>query len=117
MTKAKKLRKLFKHVYYHDGMFGCMPPCLTNVYSTRFVHKVEKARIKPTTVVITFDETVQVFRSTFSVDDQTLLTRLGGAVASGRTLLWMFLTVIGLGQVAFDQLVLKHFFAYFITLL
>ena len=102
-TRAKRLSKLFKHVYYHDGMFKCRSPCLTNVYNTRFVHKAQKARDRPTTIVITFDNTVQIFRSTFSIDEQTLLTRLGGSVSSGRTLLWIFLTLLGLFQVAFDQ--------------
>ena len=35
---------------------------------------------------------------------QTLLTRLGGSVSSGRTLLWILLTLLGLSQVIFDHL-------------
>ena len=105
-TRAKRLRKLFKHVYYHDGIFNCNSPCLTNVFNTRFVHKVGRAREQPSTVVITFDNTVQVIRSTFSINEQTLFSWLGGSVSSGRTLLWIFLTILGAFQVAFGQ----HYF-------
>ena len=112
-TTAKRISKLFTHVYYHDGVFNCSLPCLTNVYNSRFVHKAEKARLKPSTIVITFDNTVQVFRSTFSIDGQTLFTRLGGSVSSGRTLLWIFLTMLGLVQVEFDLFFAQDFNRWF----
>ena len=112
-NRAPRMLKLFTHMYYHDGVFNCKSPCSTNVYSTRFVHKAEKARGKATTVVITFDKNLEIFRSTFSIDEQTLLTRLGGSVSSGRTLLWIFLTLLGVFQVTFDQFFAKiHFKIY-----
>ena len=37
--------------------------------------------------------------SRFSVDPQTLLTRLGGSISSGRTLLWILLSIFGAFQV------------------
>ena len=98
-----RINKLFKHMYYNDGVFDCRSPCLTNVYNTRLFHKTEKARNQSTTVVITFDNTLEVFRSSFSINEQTLLTRLGGSVSSGRTLLWILLGMLGALQVAFDQ--------------
>ena len=96
MNKTAKMNKLFKHLYYHDGTFKCMSPCSTNVYNTRFVHKAVDKR---TRLVITFEKTVEVLQSTFSIDEQTFLTRLGGSVSSGRTLLWIFLTLLGIIQV------------------
>ena len=99
-TKAARINKLFKHLYYHDGVFKCMSPCSSIVYNTRFVHKAEDKR---THLVITFDKTVEVIRSTFSIDEQTFLSRLGGSVSSGRTLLWMILTLVGVIQVVIQS--------------
>ena len=97
-TRAVRISKLFKHLYYHDGRFRCKSPCSKNVYNTRFLHKTENKR---NSLEITFDNTVEVFHSTFSIDEQTFLSRLGGSVSSGRTLLWIFLTLLGVFQVQF----------------
>ena len=50
-------------------------------------------------LVIVFDKMVNVVHSSFSIDGQTLLARLGGSVSSGRTLLWVLLTILGAAQV------------------
>ena len=63
--------------------------------STR--HQAQKKKL-----IITFDNTIEIFQSTFSIDEQTFLTRLGGSVSSGRTLLWLFLTLLGGFQVGVD---------------
>ena len=99
-TTVERIRKLFNNLYYHDFNYGdrCRVPCLTNVYNTRFVHKAKKK--KATILAITFDNTVEVFQSSFSIDEQTFLTRLGGSVSSGRTLLWISLTLLGVVQVS-----------------
>ena len=99
-TTVERIRKLFNNLYYHDFNYGdrCRVPCITNVYNTRFVHKAKKK--KATILAITFDNTVEVFQSSFSIDEQTFLTRLGGSVSSGRTLLWISLTLLGVAQVS-----------------
>ena len=52
-----------------------------------------------TTIMIVFDKTVSVARSRFIVNSQTFLTRLGGAISSGRTLLWIFASLAAAFQV------------------
>ena len=52
-----------------------------------------------TGVELVFDRTISVTRSTFSINEQTFLTRLGGSVSSGRTLLWILVTLLGAPQV------------------
>ena len=52
-----------------------------------------------TGINLVFDRTISVTRSTFSINEQTFLTRLGGSVSSGRTLLWILVTLLGAPQV------------------
>ena len=61
---------------------GCIPPLLTE-----------------NSLVVTFDQTVEVTHSAFGINGQTLLARLGGSVSSGRTLLWLLVTLLGAPQV------------------
>ena len=48
---------------------------------------------------IMYDRKVDVTHSTFSIDEQTLLTKLGGSVSLGRTLLWIIASILGGTQV------------------
>ena len=43
----------------------------------------------------------KVARSSFSINGQTLLTRLGGSVSSGRTLVWIILTILATSKVGY----------------
>ena len=52
-------------------------------------------------LVIVFDKKIEIVRSTFKIDEQTFLTRLGGSVSSGRTVLWILVSLIGAFQVIF----------------
>ena len=96
-TRLAKVKKLFRHVFDHNSKYECRPPCTSFVYNTKFVHKAQRG--SKMSVQITFENSVEVVRSTFSVDEQTFLTRLGGSVSSGRTLLWIFLTLVGIFEV------------------
>ena len=51
---------------------------------------------------LVFDKTLKVGHSAFSIDGQTFLTRLGGSVSSGRTLLWILVSLLGVSQVKFS---------------
>ena len=42
-----------------------------------------------------FDSKVDIVHSSFKIDEQTFVTRLGGSVSSGRTLLWIPLGLLG----------------------
>ena len=46
-----------------------------------------------------YHKTLEVIHSDFNIDSQTFLTRLGGSVSSGRTLLWILVSLLGAAQV------------------
>ena len=94
--KDKELEKIFRQIYLHDFKFNCKTPCTKNVYTSKLTHKI---RLEDIALRITFDSTVNVVNSRFSVDVQTLVTRFGGAVGGGRTLYWLVLTIIAASQV------------------
>ena len=99
-ARLARINKLLKHVYFHDGESQCRPPCSSTLFNTKLIHKAPRTN-NQMSVEITFDNVVQVVHSTLSIDDQTFLTRLGGSVSSGRTLLWIFLALIGMNKVRF----------------
>ena len=46
-----------------------------------------------------FEKILEVGHSTFSINEQTFVTRLGGSVSGGRTLLWILVSLLGASQV------------------
>ena len=68
----------------------------TTKYTTRLLQNVPHDY---STMLVAFDRTVDVTHSTFSINEQTLLTRLGGSVSSGRTLLWILVSLLGATKV------------------
>ena len=98
MDMEAQLFGLFRQVYFHDlrGHFKCKTPCTTYKYTTKFLHDVP---FFSPSIIIVFDRTLSVAQSTFSINSQTLLTRLGGSVSSGRTLLWILITLLGACEV------------------
>ena len=95
-SKDRYMDRLFKPMYFHNRKFECKPPCTKHLYSSRFVHASPSDNMY---LVIVFDKMVNVVHSSFSIDGQTLLARLGGSVSSGRTLLWVLLTILAAAQV------------------
>ena len=93
------IEKLLMPLYYHDKRFNCRTPCTTNVYNTKFVQTTPSPVENWVFLVLVFDKTLEVGHSTFSIDGQTFVTRLGGSVSSGQTLLWILLSLIGAVQV------------------
>ena len=81
---------VISHLLYRIYSVGfksanCKTPCTTTTFTTELVTKT------PSSVdvfVLAFDPVVSVTRTSFSISPQTLVTRLGGSVSSGRTLLW-----------------------------
>ena len=94
--KEMKMKTLAQLLYYQDVRFNCKIPCTRNKYSTRLLHNEPISGKK---LRIVFAKTVNVDRSVYSIDSQTFLTRLGGSVSTGRTLLWILLTLLGAFQV------------------
>ena len=64
---------------------SCKTPCTRTTYTTELVSKTPSSI---DFILLAFDPTVSVTRTSFSIGPQTLVTRLGGSVSSGRTLLW-----------------------------
>ena len=98
-AQSKKIKRLFKPLFYHDTSFNCKTPCTTNVYTTKHVQSTPSPVENMIYLVLMFDKTLEVGHSTFSIDGQTFVTRLGGSVSSGRTLLWILLSLFGAVQV------------------
>ena len=93
-TMDTHLNALFKPLYFHNREFGCKTPCTQNVYTSRFVHTSPSAEPFYMVLMVIFDKRLGVSHSTFSISGQTLLARLGGSVSSGRTLLWILLSIM-----------------------
>ena len=51
-------------------------------------------------LILVFDDTIDVANTFLSIDGQTLLTRLGGSVSSGRTLPWILGIIFAASQVS-----------------
>ena len=98
--RDKDINKLFRSFYHHDRKFNCRTPCTKNIYTSRYVHS-SPSMFKRNTLVLIFDKTIDMAHSSFSIDGRTLLTRLGGSVSSGRTLLWIILTILATSQVRY----------------
>ena len=90
--KAMEVDNLVKDIFNHNIKFACETPCTTTKYTTRLLQNVPHDL---SVMVVVFDRTVDIRHSTFSISGQTLLTRLGGSVSSGRTLLWILITLLG----------------------
>ena len=94
------LQKIFNTFISHNTIFKCKRPCTTNLYTSRLLGRVPNSN---TGIAVIFDRTISVTRSKFSINSQTFLTRLGGSVSSGRTLLWILVTLLGASQVNKDN--------------
>ena len=100
--KLEKLRGIFNKIYFHDiQLEQCKPPCTKTVYhSKRYLQNAPSKGLK---VIIMFENSIVVTESRFSINGATLLTRFGGSVSSGRTLLWILLSILALTQVVLSE--------------
>ena len=99
--ESKKIEKLFYPLYFHGKTFNCRTPCTTNIYNTKYVQSTPSPNSNMAFLNLVFDKTPEVGHSTFSINGQTFLTRLGGSVSSGRTLLWILVSLLGEVQVIY----------------
>ena len=94
---------LLRSLYTHAHKFKCKSPCKTNKYSTTLLYDESNQNYSNRTeLAIIFDKTVEDVRTKFSTDTETLLTGFGGSVSSGRTLLWLLISLLGASQVKFS---------------
>ena len=101
-AKERQIHEMFEYLFQHNVKFKCKAPCTTNKYTTSLLHTISQH--EDMVIKVVFDRTLEVTRSTFSINSQTFLTSLGGSVSSGRTLLWILVTLLGASQV-----ISKHF--------
>ena len=95
-SKDVKLKQIFRTLLSHVVKFECKTPCTQRVYQKTLTHQIPYTG---TSLIITFNPKVAITKSKFRIDAQTLLTRFGGSVSSGRTLLWILLGLVGASQV------------------
>ena len=98
-SKDSEIVKLLLQLTFQDWKSECSIPCTRSKYTTRYLSKSPYNR---TGLNILFDRTVDVTKSTFSINEQSLLTRLGGSISMGRTVLWILVTLLGAAQVTND---------------
>ena len=105
-NEDKQVKNMFRDAFpfKYDN---CKTPCTKTVYDTKFLYR------SPTydpLIVLHFDPVVSVTRSSFSIGAETLVTRLGGSISSGRTLLWALLsTVTGRCRNVEHKMILPNF--------
>ena len=97
--EAKRIKRVLKVLSFHDRTFNCRTPCTSNVYTTKHTQTMPSPISNTTFLILVFEKTFEVGHSSFSINEQTFLTRLGGSVSSGRTLLWILVSFLGALQV------------------
>ena len=97
--EEEEVKKMFRRIYFHSLSLSskCKSPCTRSIFTSKMTHRIPDS---DSAIFITFHPSIEVFQSRLSVDAQTLLTRLGGSISSGRTLLWLLLSIFGACQVA-----------------
>ena len=99
-VKDAKLKQRFRALLSRVVKFKCETPCTQRIFKNTLSHSVP---YNGTSLLITFSPKVAITKSKFSIDAETLLTRFGGSVSSGRTLLWILLGLLGAPQVFVDN--------------
>ena len=100
-TRDKEIFDLLVQLKHQDWKSECKNPCTRSKYTSRYLTSTPWTY---TALNIVFERTVDVTRSRFSINEQTLLIKLGGAVSSGRTLLWILVSILGASQVISESL-------------
>ena len=95
-SRSIEIFSLFWHLLFKDMKYTCTFPCTKTTYTTRD-RGADPYPFK--TLDITFDQTVDLTHSKFSIDSYTFLTKLGGFIGIGRSSLWLFVSLLGVVQV------------------
>ena len=91
-NKGKRISHLLYGIYSVGfKSVRCKTPCITTIFTSELV---TRAPSSVDVFILAFDPVVSVTRTSFSISPQTLLTRLGGSVSSGRTLLWALAALV-----------------------
>ena len=92
-----EIEKWMEYLVSQNWSPNCKVPCTKSKYTTRF--KSKTPYWNGAAIYIVFDQTLDVAQSRFSINSLTLLTRLGGLIGVGRTLLWILVSLLGAAQV------------------
>ena len=98
---GERIKALFNPLYIHNWEFGRKPSCTKNMYTSRFLHTSPSPGPSKMVLFLIFDKRLEVSDSHFSIDGQTLLTKLGGWVSGGQTLHWVLVSILATSQVIF----------------
>ena len=98
-TKETKIRALFKPMYFHNREFRCKTPCSKSVFSSKYLGTSPSGGPNQISLAVAFDPMMDETHSSFAINEQTLLVRLGGTVSTGRTLLWILVSILAASQV------------------
>ena len=94
--KESEIFDLLTLLTHQDWKSECKNPCTRSKYKTRYLASTPWTY---TALNIVFERTVDVTRSRFSIDGPTFLTKSGGFIGVGRTLLWILAILLGTAQV------------------
>ena len=94
--RSNYVHTLFWSVAIPDGKSRCKIPCTKSKFTTR---RYFKTPYSYTSLNIIFDQKIPVARTRFSINGLTFLTRSGGFIGVGRTLLWILVSLLGVRQV------------------
>ena len=89
--EADRVRKTF---YDRMNLFessNCKIPCTQMKYEVKWKQHIKAGGLK---VQISFDKTIDLTTSSFSVGILSVLSSLGGSVSIGRTVLWICLLIV-----------------------
>ena len=93
----EKMATLVQNLFNRDSS-SCQTPCSSVTYRSHLDYYFSQS-MKNTgdknILMIRFEESAVVYRARFSIGVDTLLTRIGGYIGGGRTLLWI--VVVGFG--------------------
>ena len=79
-----------------DKETACLSPCENIIYkSKREYYTSSTSNVSASMTYILFDKTAVIYRARFTVGVITLLSRIGGYIGGGRTLLWIIIAGCG----------------------
>ena len=95
VNRSDEIFSLFLNLFFKDVKFKCKTPCTKIKYTTRSLTLPYSSKA----LDIKFDKTVDITRARFSIDGPTFLTKSGGFIGVGRTLLWILASLLCAAQV------------------
>ena len=94
VNRSEEIFSLFLNLFFKDVKFKCKTPCTKIKYTTRSLTLPYSSKA----LDIKFDKTVDITRARFSIDGPAFLTKSGGFIGVGRTLLWILASLLGAAQ-------------------